>query len=125
MSRKLDDLVPELRVKAFELIARCAELRVPIFIVDTLRTPQEQEIYLAKGVSWTPRSKHLVGRAIDVCPYQQFALHETVKLEWNADDPAWQTIGRIGKQLGLVWGGDWRHRDLSHFELPDEVPRSA
>lgn len=28
-------------------------------------------------------------------------------------------LGRIGKELGLVWGGDWRWKDLAHFELPE------
>jgi hypothetical protein len=115
MSRALDDLVPELRVKVYELLARCIEAGIPTIIIDTLRTPAEHQVNLARGTSWTPHSKHLDGRAIDVCPYQLFRLHGGDKLEWDANDPVWQTIGEIGERLGLRWGGRWAQRDMGHF----------
>lgn len=119
MSRKLDDLSAAMLPLAMQLIARCAEDGIPVFIVDTLRTPEEQAENIRKGVSWTTRSKHLTGDAIDVCPYGVYALHGPDKLQWS-DDPAWQRIGEIGERIGLVWGGRWRQRDLGHFELRDE-----
>ena len=143
MSRRLDDLVPEMRLKAFELIARCAEQGIPMMIIDTLRTQQEQEANIKNGVSWTKNSKHLPldihlpicpatfggvhnpvtctfgqARAIDICPYSIFNLDGPDKLKWDADSPVWDTIGRIGESLGLRWGGRWTKRDMGHFELP-------
>jgi hypothetical protein len=121
MSRALDDLVPELRVKAFELIARCAEAGIPVFIVDTLRTPAEQDIYLRTGASWTTQSKHLTGRAIDICPYELYtAAPGGDKLLWNIENPMWEKIVKIGERLGLRAGARWTQRDYGHFELPDE-----
>ena len=117
MSRKLDDLDPRFRPAAMELIARCAEQGIPLFVVDTLRTPAEQAENLRRGVSWTPNSKHLFGCAIDVCPFEIFNAHGPDKLQWNADDPVWLRIGEIGEKLGLVWGGRWKHRDMGHFEM--------
>lgn len=32
---------------------------------------------------------------------------------------AWADYGAALKAEGLVWGGDWRMRDLPHAELPD------
>lgn len=114
-----------MRLKAFELIARCAEQGFPVLVVDTLRTPEEQAALLAKGVSWTKNSRHLLGQAIDVAPYEQFLLHGSDRLAWNADEPAWKQIGLIGESLGLVWGGRWgaaggrAKPDLGHFEWKD------
>jgi peptidoglycan L-alanyl-D-glutamate endopeptidase CwlK len=119
MSKALDDLVPALRVKAFELIARCAEAGIPVMVIDTRRTEAEHQLNLARGVSWTKRSKHLDGRAIDICPYALFDAKGPDKLAWG-NGSIWQQIGEIGKALGLKWGGDWAQRDYSHFELPDE-----
>ena len=116
MSRKLDDLSPLMRIMAMELIARCAEAQIPVMIIDTRRTPEEQAENLRKGVSWTKNSRHLTGDAIDVCPYGVFALHGPDKLQWD-DDPVWQRIGEIGERIGLRWGGRWQQRDLGHFEL--------
>jgi hypothetical protein len=117
MSRQLDDLEPRFRWIAMELIARAAEAGIPVMIVDTLRTPQEQAENIAKGVSWTTHSKHLTGQAIDVCPYAVYQLRGPDKLQWGGDDPAWEQLGGIGERLGLRWGGRWKQRDLGHFEL--------
>ena len=116
MSRRLDDLSDRFRPKAFELLAGCLEERIPVMIIDTLRTMKEQENNIAKGVSWTLNSKHLTGDAIDICPYGQFDLHGVKKLQWDASDPAWQILGRIGESIGLRWGGKWRTPDMGHFE---------
>lgn len=119
MSRRLDDLSPAMRLKAFELLARCVEQGIAVFIVDTLRTPEEQAANVKKGVSLTTNSRHLTGDAIDLAPFEQYALHGADKLQWDAGDPVWRKMGLIGESIGLVWGGRWQQlRDLGHFELP-------
>lgn len=120
MSRRLDDLDVEFRLIVFELLARLCEAGIPVMIISTRRTPEEQAAALAAGRSWTTRSRHLVGMAIDVCPYAIFQLHGSDKLAWDASDPAWQTMGKIAKQMGLRCGMDWAQRDMGHFELPAE-----
>ena len=119
MSRALDDLSPQMLPLAEKLLARCAEAGIMVMIVDTLRTAAEQQAYVAKGVSWTLHSKHLTGDAIDICPYETYALHGPDKLKWDAADPVWQKIGAIGEGLGLKWGviKNGMRIDLGHFQL--------
>lgn len=100
-----------------ELIARCVDENIPVMIIDTLRTPEEHAANLAKGVSWTKRSKHLDGLAIDICPWDEFRLNGPDKLAWDADNTLWLKIGHIGEALGLRWGGRWQQRDPGHFEM--------
>ena len=136
MSRAFKDLHPALRPLCVEFIARCAEARIPVYVIDTLRTEKEHKQNLKKGVSWIKRSKHLYNivwfkstgekrsRAFDCAPWEQFNLHGPDKLNFDADDPVWQIMGKIGEQLGLKWGGRWkpkRRRDMGHFELPDNI----
>ena len=116
MSRALNDLDPVFRPRAMELLARCVEAGIMVMVVDTFRTPEEQAINIAKGVSWTLHSRHLVGKAIDICPFDQWNLHGPDKLKWDPTDPVWQALGQLGKRIGLLWGGDWQRRDLGHFE---------
>lgn len=116
MSRRLDDLDPRFRPLVFELLARLTEQQIFVVIVDTLRTPAEHAENLRRGVSWTTRSKHLDGLAIDLCPIATYATHRS-KLDWDATNPDWQKIGTIGERLGLRWGGRWAQRDLGHLEL--------
>lgn len=81
------------------------------------RTQAQQDALYAKGrthpgrkVTWTRRSRHIGGNAIDITLF-------------SGKNPVWEskhydTAGRIGKELGLVWGGDWRRTtDKPHFEL--------
>ncbi len=117
MSRLLNDLDPTFKPIAMELLARFTEAGICVLIVDTLRTEAEQQANIARGVSWTTKSKHLVGRAIDVCPLESYRLYGPAKLEWDADDPIWLQMGVIGEALGLRWGGRWTtKRDMGHFE---------
>lgn len=117
MSRALDDLSPEMRAKAVELLARCVEAGIMVVIVDTLRTPQEHAQNMANGTSWTTHSKHLDGDAIDIAPLETYILRGAKKIEWDGSDPAWQRLGLIGESIGLRWGGRWTLKDYGHFEI--------
>ena len=122
MSRSLNDLSYRFKPTVFEFLARCCEAGVPLMIIDTLRTPEEQAEHLANGVSWTPNSLHLPqppdnkSLAIDVAPYYIFQLHGPDKLQWDAKDPVWEKIGLIGERMGMTWGGRWKQKDLGHFQ---------
>lgn len=118
MSRRLDDLSHRFRPLAVELLARLCEAGIPVMVVDTLRTAQEQAENIAKGVSWTKNSKHLTGDAIDIVPYAVFQINGEDKLQWDSDHPVWLKVGGIGEALGLRWGGRWKVRDCGHFEYP-------
>ena len=121
MSRKLEDLSAGFLPIAERFLARLMEARLPVVIVTTLRSLPEQEKAVRDGVSWTMNSRHLTGDAIDVCPYEEYALNGRNKLMWDAKNPAWPRIGAIGQACGLKWGvvnPDGTRKDLGHFELP-------
>jgi|SRR5213078_3233123 len=88
-------------------------------VIDTGRTPIEQQVKLNKGVSWTSYSKHepqppdMLSEAIDIAPRSLM----TTKL-WSPASPLWLRLGMLGRARGLAWGGDWTHvpKDPSHFE---------
>jgi hypothetical protein len=120
MSRSLNDLAASFRPLAVELLARLVEAQIPVLIVDTLRTPEEHAENVRKGVSWTARSKHLDGLAIDIVPYHTYLIDGMDKLQWDEDDPVWQRMGLIGESMGLRWGGRFKppaKPDLGHFEM--------
>jgi hypothetical protein len=117
-SRRIEDLDPRIRGDAVKLRASCIAIHLPVTIVGTLRTLEEQKKYLALGTSWTLDSKHLpqppngLSLAFDIVP----TVLLTVK-GWGPDSPLWNELGLLGKSLGLSWGGDWQeHPDKAHFE---------
>lgn len=111
MSRKLDDLQPELRVKVFEFLARCVEVGLHVRVIETLRSLEQHKLNVAAGKSWVKRSKHCDGLAIDVGLVNLLALPN-----WAPEHPDWQRLGEIGEACGLKWGGRWKQKDMVHFE---------
>lgn len=120
MSTKLHDLAPRFRPFAIALLANFVEARIPVVIVCTLRTAEEQKQAIDSGHSWVRHSRHQDGMAIDVCPLETYNLHGANKLQWDASDSIWEKMGLIGESLGLRWGGRWQQKDMGHFELPEK-----
>jgi hypothetical protein len=105
------------------LINKAAENGLHTTLVDTLRSPAEQRVKIATGVSWTNNSLHepqdpdALARAFDLAPTVLLSVKN-----WAPTSPLWQQLGTWGKELGLEWGGDWvEHRDPSHFQLRHPV----
>lgn len=118
LNTSLNTLHPYFRTVAVELIAKMVEAKIPIQIINTKRTQSQAKKLLLQGRSWTKNSKHLIGHAIDLAPFEIYKLHGPDKLNWDRDDPIWQEMGDIGRRIGLVWGGDWLKKDMGHFEFP-------
>ena len=103
-----------------------------VMVVEGKRTKERQEELYAQGrtkpgkmVTWTLKSKHIEGKAVDLAPY----VHG--KIAWN-DIVLFVTMGRAMRkasvELGVPirWGMDWDNDDVlqekgetdgPHFEL--------
>jgi peptidoglycan L-alanyl-D-glutamate endopeptidase CwlK len=118
-SRRLEDLHALVADKAQQLIAFAQAKGIEILVTSTLRTFEEQAELFARGRT-APGKKvtnakpgeswHNFGLAFDVVPLING------KAVW--DSPFWERIGTLGKQVDLVWGGDFRSfKDRPHFEF--------
>jgi peptidoglycan L-alanyl-D-glutamate endopeptidase CwlK len=117
MDRSLKSLDPRFEPIARDFLADLTEAKIPVLIVNTRRTAEEQAQCVAKGVSWVAHSKHEVGLAMDIVPYQRYTAHGDVILLWDSKDPIWQRVGELAEGRGLRWGGRFRPRpDLGHVE---------
>ena len=124
-------LLPELQPLARLHFARAYRIGIDISFTSGYRTPAEQTALYSKGRVleaglWHVTDPHLIvtnalpasgahvrGAAYDIVPI----IDE--KPMWNRLD-LFSELGRLGKELGLVWGGDWhKFKDLCHFELAD------
>jgi peptidoglycan L-alanyl-D-glutamate endopeptidase CwlK len=85
-------------------------------ISEGVRTLERQRELVAAGSSWTMRSRHLTGHAIDVFGWVDgradwsWPLYEQIALAFKG----------AAEELGypIIWGGDWqRLRDGPHYEL--------
>ncbi len=91
-------------------------------VIDGLRTPEEAAANLAKGTSKTKRSKHLVGRAIDLNPVVDGKRVAGDGKNWHYFTQLSVWVLKAAQELGVPveWGGVWHDPvDGYHFQLPD------
>lgn len=124
-SRLIQDLCPALQPIAREFMIQCAAENIPVIITCTLRPNAEQDALYAQGRTTPGRivtnamagqSKHNTGEAFDVG-----LKNPDGSMNWDDTDPHWHRMGLIGEELGLLWGGRWKHPDKPHFELKETI----
>lgn len=106
-----------------KIVRRAAEITtMPFTILQADRTVAQQKINVAKGVSQTMRSRHLISpdgfvRAVDIAPL----VGKTASFAW----PLYYKLAPIMKQAAkdvkvpVEWGGDWKSlKDGPHWQLP-------
>lgn len=132
MGRDITKLHPRLQDKANELVALCKKNGITIKIGECYRSVEEQNalyaqgrtkpgniVTNAKGTSYS--SQHQWGIAFD------FFLDMDIDGDGKKSDDAFNNkkstfnkVGKLGKSIGLGWGGDWTSPvDMPHFYLPD------
>ncbi len=123
MSRDITMCHPELQEKASKLITECKKQGLIVKLGECFRSVDEQNtlyaqgrtkpgniVTNAKGSSYD--SMHQWGVAFDV-------IRNDGKGAYNDSDGWFSKVGKIGKALGLEWGGDWTSPvDKPHFQLP-------
>lgn len=145
MSRKIEDLHPDLIPKAKAFVTQCELLGVDVVIICTYRSNDEQAETYAQGrtkpgkiVTWARpgESKHNFtdpegrpsSKAFD------FAVLRHGKIIWGTGgngidaDPTddetddlelWQKAGAVAEALGLEWAGRWpkEKREFPHVQM--------
>jgi peptidoglycan L-alanyl-D-glutamate endopeptidase CwlK len=119
-SRDINELLPPVkqRVEKFEKL--CEENGIDLLITSTYRDNESQNALYAQGRT-TPgkivtnakagQSWHNHRCAIDVVPLVNG------KPNWDDKAPVWKTIGKLGKEAGLEWAGEWKSfKELAHFQ---------
>lgn len=119
MARGIDKLHLEVQEYAVRLVEECKKQGLEIKITDTLRSKAEQDALYAQGRTTSgskvtnatyPKSNHNWGIAFDFC-------RNDGKGAFYDNDGFFTKVGKVGKSIGLSWGGDWTSfEDKPHFE---------
>ena len=110
---------PLLQKKVNAMIKEARKKGIDLRVVSSFRDMDKQAALYAKGRNGSGKkvtnappgfSYHNYGLAVDVVEYKNG------KPNWKSKN--WNTIGKLGKEQGLVWGGDWKRLvDKPHFQL--------
>lgn len=124
MSRDVTKLHPELQKKISKLKTECAKQGLIIGISECHRTVAEQDNLYAQGRT-APGKKVTNAKGSDFSSMHQWYVafdfyRADGKGAFNDSDGFFKKVGKIGKKLGLEWGGSWTSiHDKPHFQLKD------
>ena len=97
-------------------LQECKKRGLPVLITETYRSQARQNYLYEQGrtkggviVTWTKASRHTSRNAWDIC--------KNVKGQEYSDNAFFTKCGKVAKELGITWGGDWSTPDKPHFEL--------
>ena len=99
------------------VVKRAIEItEIDFSVTEGIRTLDRQTELFKKGLSKTMKSKHLIGRAVDLVAYVDG------KVSWEKEDyyPIALAMERAAIELNvkIKWGGDFKNFfDGPHFEL--------
>jgi ADP-Ribosyltransferase in polyvalent proteins/D-alanyl-D-alanine carboxypeptidase/Type III restriction enzyme, res subunit len=105
------------------VMQRMADAGHPVRVVSSQRTAEQQQKLYAQGRSAPgPIVTELDG-------VNKKSLHQqgiAADLAFTGKDSQWALLGKIAKEEGLVWGGDWKTlKDYGHVQLGTALPASA
>lgn len=126
--RDIELLHPEMRALCREFVKRCEAHGLKAKISETYRTKAEQDALYAIGRTKPgsivtnaryPYSAHCWGLAFDI-------YRGDGRNPYYNSDGWFEKCGKVGKALGLFWGGDFKSiKDRPHFELPKYLPNNS
>lgn len=103
-----------------QLLTACGVYGLDAYVYEGVRSAELQALYYHRGRPPTaayPRpvtnarsnlySWHGYGLAVDIISRTQ---------RWDAPESWFRQVADLAKQCGLDWGGDWKQRDLPHFQ---------
>jgi peptidoglycan L-alanyl-D-glutamate endopeptidase CwlK len=115
----ISGLDPRFQPYVVELLRRGIAAGLRPELVEGTRSQDRQDELYEQGrtkpgnvVTWTRKSKHSKGMAVDLTQ-----LDDKGHVTYNVTPGFYDHMGQIGKQLGLVWGGNFPTPDVGHFQL--------
>ena len=119
LSQRSLDRMKGVDERLVNVVKRAIEIsEIDFMVTEGLRTEARQKQLVAAGASKTMKSKHLVGKAVDLAA----VVDGQVRWDW----PLYIKIATAMKRAAeifnvkIVWGGDWiTFKDGPHFQIED------
>ena len=119
-SRNLDDLLPAVKERVQKFLNAAKDAGIDLLVTSTYRDNESQNALYAQGRTASGKivtnakagqSFHNYRCAVDIVPLVNG------KPVWDTNYQIWQTVGKLGKDAGLEWAGDWvTFKEFPHFQ---------
>jgi hypothetical protein len=118
-NRNLAALAPKFHAAVDRAIAACNADGLDAFVFEGYRSRELQEAYYARG-RWVIPPHHTVTNArSNLYSWHGYGLAVDVisrAKAWSVEESWFERVAAHFKAEGCKWGGDWKMRDLPHFQ---------
>jgi peptidoglycan L-alanyl-D-glutamate endopeptidase CwlK len=119
VSRDLALLAPVFRAAVERAIADCQARQLDAYVYEAYRSPELQALYYARGRTIVPPTKPVTNAPTNLQSWHGYGLAVDVISKSKAWDQPEEWFARVAEsfaKFGCRWGGEWKQRDLPHFQ---------
>ncbi len=119
VDRDLLKLAPRFRYAVLEAVDVCHGKGLDVFVYECCRSPELQALYYARGRTIKPPEHPVTNAKSNLYSWHGYGLAVDVismRQGWSPPDDWWVEVASVFKSHGMKWGGDWKQRDLPHFQ---------
>ena len=112
-------LAPRFRAAVEAAIGECNAQGLDAFVYEAYRSNELQQVYYARGRTVFPPDKPVTNAPTNLFSWHGYGLAVDVisrAKSWSQPDEWFARVAEHFKQQGCKWGGDWKQRDLPHFQ---------
>jgi peptidoglycan L-alanyl-D-glutamate endopeptidase CwlK len=119
VSRDLTQLAPKFREAVDKAIADCQARGLDAFVYEAYRSRELQELYYKRGRTVIPPTKPVTNAKSNLFSWHGYGLAVDVISRhdgWDKPESWFRSVAESFKKFGCNWGGDWKMKDLPHFQ---------
>ncbi len=112
-------LAPKFREAVEQAIADCKQRGFDAYVYETYRSLELQQLYYARGRTIIPPVKPVTNAHSNLYSWHGYCLAvDVISVSHGWDRPAnwFADLAESFKKFGCNWGGNWKCRDLPHFQ---------
>src|SRR5665213_2784864 len=115
----LDVLAPKFRDAVSKAIADCNANGLDAVVYESYRSQELQSNYYARGRTVVPPDSTVTNAQSNLYSWHGYGLAVDVisrSKEWNQPESWFASIAEYFRTAGCRWGGEWKMKDLPHFQ---------
>ena len=119
VSHDLALVAPRFRAAVEAAIAACNAQGLDAFVYEAYRSNELQQVYYARGRTVFPPSRPVTNAPTNLFSWHGYGLAVDVISRakmWDQPEAWFAQVSVHFKSQGCKWGGDWKQRDLPHFQ---------
>jgi hypothetical protein len=119
VSRDLTLLAPGFSQAVERAIEECNRGQLDAYVYEAYRSPELQALYYARGRTFIPPTAPVTNARDNLHGWHGFGLAVDVisrSAGWSMPEDWFRRVAEVFKAHGCRWGGEWRMRDLPHFQ---------